>query len=44
VIERQFRSVKVCYMGLAKSIAKLQTLFTLANLWQVRRKPLGAVE
>jgi IS5 family transposase len=43
-VEQAFRTVKcpfgftqVRYKGLAKNTAQLLTLFTLANLWQVRK-------
>jgi IS5 family transposase len=37
-------STKVRYRGLAKNLARAQTMFALANLYQVRRKllPVGA--
>lgn len=42
VIKRQFGHIKVRYRGLVKNTAQLHTLFSLANLWVVRRKLLGA--
>ena len=38
VIKRQFGHVKTRYRGLAKNRAQLFTLFTLANLFLVRRR------
>ena len=37
VIKYQFSFTKVRYRGLAKNIARLQTLFALSNVWVVRR-------
>ena len=42
VIKRQFGHVKVRYRGLAKNTAQLHTLFSLSNLWMVRRTLMGA--
>ena len=41
VIKRQFGHVKVRYRGLKKNTAQLMTLFTLSNLWMVRKKLLA---
>ena len=38
VIKRQFGYVKTRYRGLAKNRAQLFTLFSLGNLFLVRRK------
>ena len=40
VIKRQFGSVKVRFLGLAKNTAQLMTLFALSNLWMARRHML----
>jgi IS5 family transposase len=37
VIKRQFGHVTVRYRRLAKNTAQSHTLFTLSNLWMVRR-------
>ena len=42
VIKRQFGYTKVRYRGLAKNTAQVLTLFTLSNLWMVRRRLLPA--
>lgn len=36
-------AIKLRDQGLAKHTAQLHTLFALANLWMVCRKPLGAM-
>ena len=41
VIKRQFGYVKTRFCGLAKNTAHLTTLFTLSNLWMVRRQLLS---
>ncbi|MFZ3585354.1 transposase [Loktanella sp. DJP18] len=38
VIKRQFGHVKTCYLGLAKNRAQIFTLYSLGNLFLVRRK------
>ncbi len=43
VLKRQFGHAKVRYRGMAKNTAQLPALFTLANLWLVRRKLLAAL-
>ena len=43
IVKRQFGHVKVRYRGLKKNTAQLHTLFALANLWMVRKKPLQCV-
>jgi IS5 family transposase len=40
VIQRKFDHVKVLYQDLAKNRAQLVTLFTLSNLWIVRKRIL----
>jgi transposase, IS5 family len=37
VVKRQFGFIKVRYRGLAKNTAQLMTLFSLSNLWMMRR-------
>ena len=41
VIKRQFGFVKVPYRGLKKNTLQLKTLFTLSNLWMVRRQVMA---
>ena len=41
VIKCQFCFTKVRYKGLPKNTAQLMTLFTLSNLWMVRRQLMG---
>lgn len=41
IVKGQFGYTKVRYRGLVKNTAQLTTLFALANLWLVRRKPRG---
>lgn len=43
VIKLHFGFTKVCYRGLTKNTAWLNTLFTLSNLWVVRRKLMAVV-
>lgn len=43
VIKCQFGFTKVRYRGLAKNTAQLKMLFTLANLWKVRRHLMAAI-
>lgn len=38
-IKCPFGFTKVSYRGLAKNIAKLQTLFMLGNLWMLHKRP-----
>ena len=44
VLKQLWGFAKVRYRGLAKNLARAQTMFALANLYQVRREllPLGA--
>jgi IS5 family transposase len=42
VIKQLWGSTKVRYRGLAKNLARAQTMFALANLYQVRRELLPA--
>ncbi|RON08974.1 transposase [Pseudomonas brassicacearum] len=42
MIKRQFGYTKVRFRGLAKNIAQQMTLFTLSNLWMVRKRLLSA--
>jgi IS5 family transposase len=44
VIKRQFGYVKVCFRGLMKNTAQLNTLFALSNLWMARKHFLGMGE
>jgi transposase, IS5 family len=43
VIKQLWGFTKVRYRGLAKNLARAQTMFALANLYQVRRQLLAAV-
>ena len=44
VVKQLWRFTKVSYRGLAKNLARAQTMFALSNLYQLRRKllPVGA--
>lgn len=42
VIKRQFGFMKVRYLGLKKNTAQPITLFTLSNVWMIRRKLIAA--
>jgi IS5 family transposase len=42
VVKQLWRFTKVSYRGLAKNLARAQTMFALANLYQVRRELLPA--
>ena len=44
VIKRQFGYMKVRYKGLMKNTQQLITLFTLSNLWMVRKRILQAAQ
>ena len=42
VVKQLWGFAKVSYRGLAKNLARAQTMFALANLYQVRRQLLPA--
>jgi IS5 family transposase len=42
VIKRQFGYTKVRFRGLVKNTAQQATLFTLSNLWMMRKRLLAA--
>jgi len=42
VIKRQFGYTKVRFRGLVKNTAQPTTLFTLSNLWMMRKRLLNA--
>ena len=44
VLKRQFGFTKVRYRGRKKNTAQIVTLFTLSNLWMVRRQLMSAPE